>query len=162
MRSVLSPDILLQKVIEQAHAANIPVSRRIDPVVLLNGRAKSRYGCCYYRNGRFYIEISKSLLICSETEIAETIAHEVLHTCPGCRNHQTLWKLYAKRMNELFGYNISRIGSYPIFPEKEAKAAKYTLKCKKCGTLITRTRLSKVIKNPSRYRCRCGGSLERV
>ena len=37
---------LLQLAIQQARAADIPVSSRISPSVQLNCRAKTRLGCC--------------------------------------------------------------------------------------------------------------------
>ena len=50
-------DALLAKVIAQARQAGIPVSPAIDPKVRVNRRARTRFGCCIQKNGRFYIEL---------------------------------------------------------------------------------------------------------
>lgn len=39
---------------------------------------------------------------------------------------------------------------------------KYILECQSCGARIERMRMSKAVKAPWRYRCRCGGRLRRV
>lgn len=51
-------DALLAKVIAQARQAGIPVSPAIDPKVRVNRRARTRFGCCIQKNGRFYIELA--------------------------------------------------------------------------------------------------------
>ena len=46
----------------------------------------------------------------TDKAITNTIYHELLHTLPGCQNHGKLWKMYAKKVHDLFGFNICRIG----------------------------------------------------
>lgn len=150
---------LLSAVIAEARALNIPVARLISPEVVINRRAKMRFGCC--RKDRLYwvIEISDRLLEAPESICRETIAHEVLHTCRGCQNHQQKWKEYAAMMNLAYGYDIKRTGKAEDMGITRVKSARYALVCEKCGALITRTRRSKLIDNPDRYRCKCGGRL---
>ena len=104
-------DALLARAVEQARALGIPVSARISPHVAVNRRAVTRFGCCIRRGGEYVIELSERLLEAEERACMQTLAHEVLHTCPGCRNHGALWKEYAARMNGAYGYAISRTGT---------------------------------------------------
>ncbi len=83
-------DALLARAVEQARALGIPVSARISPRVAVNRRAVTRFGCCIRRGGEYVIELSERLLEAEERACMQTLAHEVLHTCPGCRNHGPL------------------------------------------------------------------------
>ena len=87
------------------------------------------------------------------------LAHEVLHTCRGCRNHGERWKGYAAKMNARWGYHISRTGTWEAMGLPEQKPARYVLVCTRCGTEFVRARASSVVLHPERYRCRCGGQL---
>ena len=84
-KEILPVDLLLQKVIAQAKALNIPVSEHINPSVRINKRATGRFGACFAnkRNGTFLIEISDVLLTAHPKACCQTLAHEVLHTCYG-------------------------------------------------------------------------------
>ena len=111
---------ILADVVRQAKMIGIPVSNRIHPRVELNTRAKKRYGRCIYKDGNYTIELSAYLSGVSLLLVHEVIAHEVLHTCPGCMNHGSLWKRYAELMGERYGYQISRTAKEPLVPEKTA------------------------------------------
>jgi predicted SprT family Zn-dependent metalloprotease len=153
---------LLQEVIEQARKINIPVSIDVDPTITINTRAKGRFGQCKKRNGKYLIEISQYLTQAEDKYIKETLAHEILHTCPDCMNHGREWKYYVSRMNYNYGYNISRTNSCAnmgiVNPRIEN--AKYIITCKTCGKKIYKQREAKVVKNIDRYHCKCGGRLE--
>ena len=102
-------DGLMALVIDQARTIKIPVSQEIAPHVRLNRRARTRFGCCIRREGRYTIELSAQLAEQgSEDAILQVLAHEVLHTCYGCSNHGARWKGYAQRMNSIYGYRIRR------------------------------------------------------
>ena len=75
-------DALLARAVEQARALGIPVSARISPRVAVNRRAVTRFGCCIRRGGEYVIELSERLLEAEERACMQTLAHEVLHTCP--------------------------------------------------------------------------------
>ena len=60
-------------------ACGIPVSPKIDPQVGINRRAKRRLGCCFYREGRCFLEVSESILE-NEALLRTTLVHELLHT----------------------------------------------------------------------------------
>lgn len=155
-------DRLLTLVISEAKSLKIPVSDRIDPHVRINSRAKTRLGCCIQKreSSSFVIELSSRLTDAPETACRQTLAHEIIHTCRGCLNHGELFKKYAAMMNAAFGYNISRTSDPEGMGVKSGKEnAKYILVCKKCGGEFPRTRQSAVTRDPSRYRCSCGGEL---
>lgn len=148
----------------EARALAIPISPQVNPHVQVNRRALSRFGCCYQRKDGFLIELAESLLVAPERSCRQTLAHELLHTCPGCLNHGPAWKAYAKTVGEALGLSITRA------VELEGDAAplrreemKYFLRCEKCGAVIGRYRMCKLVKYPWRYRCAaCGGKLKRV
>lgn len=154
-------DTLLKRVIDQARALGIPVSREIDGHVRVNGRAVARFGCCKYEKGGQVIEVAGRVARGPERSCMETLAHEVLHTCPGCRNHGERWKDYARRMNQAYGYHITRTSTDKELGVEE-RPCKYLLRCDRCGTEFKRFRASPLTRHPERYRCRCGGRLERA
>ena len=138
-------DALLARVVAQARAIGIPVSGRIDPRVTLNRRSAGRFGCCRVREGA----------------VLETLAHEVLHTCWGCKNHGERWKGYAQRMNAAYGYHISRTNTWEALGLPDPKKVNHLVVCRRCGREFKRSRASSLVLHPERYRCRCGGTLER-
>lgn len=153
-------DKLLGEVVARARAVGIPVSARICPTVGRNTRAVARFGCCVRKGEAYYIEISARLLEAGEGVVVETLAHEVLHTCPGCRNHGARWKAYAAKMTAAYGYHIARTGTWEAVGLADEKPVNYLLVCRGCGLEIKRTRASKLVRHPERYRCRCGGTLQ--
>ena len=152
---------ILQDVLRQAKEIGIPVSDKIDPTVILNTRAKKRYGRCILQNGTYTIEISAYLVDAGLRTIHEVVVHEVLHTCPGCMNHGPLWKQYASMMTKRYGYTVERTAKTPLITEKPAEA-RYILQCSNCGIQIRRMKKSSVVEHPERYRCTCGGRLIRL
>ena len=155
-------DTLLAQVIAQARAVQIPVSDRIAPHVAVNRRAVSRFGCCRKSRAGYCIELVEGLLWAEEAACRQTLAHEVLHTCPGCRDHGPLWRSYAQRMNEAWGYRIARTGSREELGVEPPRAAPHLVVCRRCGRRFERFRASALVQQPERYRCRCGGTLYRV
>lgn len=155
-------DGLLARVLTQARALHLPISDYIDPHVAVNRRAVSRFGCCLRRaDGSFSIELSHRLLAAEEGACLETLAHEVLHTCHGCRNHGNRWKGYAARMNEALGYHIARTGTCHALGVPDDTPVRHLLVCTRCGMQFRRARASRLVQQPERYRCKCGGQLER-
>ena len=155
-------DALLAKVIAQARQAGIPVSPAIDPKVRVNRRARTRFGCCIQKNGRFYIELASQLLSAREQAVCQVLAHEVLHTCRGCDNHGLRWKDYAQRMNELYGYGVERTDSFEKLGLEDQRPVKYLVVCQSCGRQLPRMKRSPLVEHPERYRCSCGGALRVV
>ena len=134
----------------------IPISNKISKEIKINSRTKSRLGCCMLKDGQYHIEISKSIMN-DEKLLTQTIAHELLHTCPYSMNHSARWKCYANIASGILGCSIKR-----VYINTQEKEAKYILKCLACSKEIKRIRISKAVKNPSKYRCACGGKLVRV
>lgn len=155
-------DALLQEVTEQARALGIPVSESIEPQVGINRRAVSRFGCCRRRGEGFAIEVAARVAEGEPEGCREILAHELLHTCPGCQNHGRRWKEYARRMNETYGYHIRRTATDRDVGTVQARPYKYVLRCEKCGAELGRFRASPLTRHPERYRCRCGGKLFRA
>lgn len=154
-------DRLLRRVIGQARAVKIPVPAAIRPEVALNPRATGRFGCCIRKDGQFTIELSERMLGAEEWAVMQTLAHEVLHTCRGCSNHGARWKGYAERMNAAYGYHIARTDTCEKLGVPDTKKVRYLLVCTQCGAQVKRSRRSPLVDHPERYRCRCGGRLER-
>ena len=173
----------LEEVIMEARQLSLPISSGIIKNVVINKRAKSRFGCCKRQGSlgiiKFQIELSEVMLCAPEKKMKQTLAHEILHTCKGCYNHSPLWKSYAEKMNRAYGYEISRTATAKnlgitdeAYLEREKKLkerkspemlaqAKYLIVCEKCGAQIPRQRLSSLVKRPYLYRCKCGGTLKR-
>lgn len=154
-------DVLLIKVKSQAKKIGIPISDKIDSHIIINTRAKTRYGRCIKKGDSFTIEISSILLDAPEMSCRQTIAHELIHTCPGCMDHGDKFRYYASKMNNAYGYHISRTNSAEEMgvSDRRKADAKYVITCRKCGKEFTRTKRSALVDNPSGYRCKCGGEL---
>lgn len=143
----------------------IPVPKNINRQIRINPRPKKRFGCCNTMGGKYNIEISEFVLKADEEKVKEVLAHEILHTCKGCRNHGPRWKEYAERMNERYGYHIKRVSSFQEMGLAEAQEdhcedrIRYIIKCEKCGKEYPRQRFTCVMKKINAYRCQCGGKL---
>jgi len=136
---------------------------------IVNTRARARWGLCSkVASGLFDIEISAILLqdCVDDQTVKNTIAHELLHTIPGCFKHTGKWKQYAIVVNrKLPQYNIKSRSSYKEKGLEDARPdpkCRYVLCCLQCGKEIKRQRKSVAVKNPECYRCLCGGRLTRV
>ena len=157
----------LTELAETLRGMGIPVSKKLTPHVIVNTRAKRRLGCCYVQNGVYSIEVSARQLEDRE-KLRQTLAHELLHTCPGCRNHGERWKAYAEQVNNALGLSIQRLSPAEgemtegeVIPLRH-DTVKYVLECQSCGAKLYRSRMSKAVKSPWRYRCQCGGKLKRI
>ena len=158
-------DSLFAAVKKQAAAAGIPFAKNIDPHIIINTRAKSRFGLCKRTPDGYIIELSAILLDAPELSCMQTLAHELIHTCKGCGDHGTLFKKYASVMNRLYGYDIKRTNSAEemgVSIERREKTVNYIVECQKCGAQIKRSKYTSVIACPSRYTCLCGGRLKRI
>ena len=66
-------DALLAQVIGQARSLGIPVARTIDPHVVINTRARTRFGCCRRERGRYTVEIAAALLEAEENTVCRIL-----------------------------------------------------------------------------------------
>ena len=105
---------MLQKVcIDEVLGAGIEPGNIVSWVI--NRRAKTRWGMCTKNpDGTCIIQIAARLIEderISEQACKETMIHEILHTCKGCKGHTGLWLIYANIMNKKYGYHIKRTTS---------------------------------------------------
>ena len=158
----------MKEVILQCNTAGIPISKSIDSEVRINKRAKSRFAACRKEKGyfgtKFVIEVGEALLQLEDIwKLKSILAHELLHTCPGCYNHGVKWKTYADIMNQMYGYDIRTTSTYEELgltaPQKN-REIKYVVICQNCGKKFYRQKKSKLITNVNKYRCQCGGVLK--
>ena len=162
----------IPKAEEILQSCNIPYGKveSVEP----NSRFRARWGDCGYVDRKaktFKIRISDYLLQddIPEKSLMDTLLHEYLHTCPGCQNHGTQWKLYAARINARYGYAIKRTNSEKEKEVPEGRIQhrrmerKYAIQCCRCGKVFRYARRTKAYATPYRYHCgTCGGSLKRV
>lgn len=139
---------LLDEVVAEANAIGIHTGKIVE--VSVNTRAQKRWGQCKFNRGCYSINISHRLLEDNvpDKSAKQVIAHEVMHTVPGCFNHGDLWQQYAGKMNKAYGYNISRTDSAEELGVKVTSTNskyKYKVICDKCKHSYYYTRKSKVV-----------------
>lgn len=139
----------------------------------VNTRATGRKGLCSgsARSG-YVIDIAEILLRedIPMNELRNTVFHELLHTCKGCMNHGDKWKSLARKVNQAYGLNISRVASkdeksVQIMLDQREKSAKYRYVCENCGKEHVQQRASYFTRHPEAYscgRCKTVGKWKRV
>ena len=162
--TIIKLNSLLQEAIKEVEAVGITTGE-IDPDIELT-RTTRVFGKCRLNNNdnTYTIYISKYFLNNPTAEIKTVLVHEVLHTVEGCMNHANKWKMLADRMNNHYGYNITRTSKY-VLNSEEANQIKrqYTIRCQGCGQTIYRQKKSKLVTKLYLYRCgKCGGKLELI
>ena len=153
---------LVRLATEQMQALGIPVSDRITEVTI-NRRAVRRLGCCHKnKDGSFWIEVSERVIQGDRHAVLEILCHELLHTCPGCLNHGAQFTRYAQKLNQAYGYHISRTADTTVLETiPDPKPARYLVRCKACGKEWQRYRRTGPAAYPEHYRCPCcRGNLE--
>lgn len=137
--------------------------------IKINSRAKSRWGRCSYNRLRdsYTIEISDRLVAdnVDDMALANTLAHEMLHTAKGCMNHGVEWKRLADIMNAEYGYNIQRTTSAKEKGIEETESTRkeetyhYIIHCENCGTNWKYMRYCRIVRSCEKNmaKCSCGG-----
>ena len=158
----------LQKFVAECEAdlKSIGIKQGVVKEWVINTRATSWSGRCKrLEDGTFQISIVEELLSdeVSDQRLKNTIMHELLHTVEGSMKHTGRWYLNAQSVNKrLPQYKIQRL-SDPPESRKDSPKFKYAVKCKVCGRVYYRTKMSNLIKTPERYRCGvCHGELKRI
>lgn len=144
---------------EEMRKANIPFNE--DAYINVSNRKSVRtWGTC--RN-KVDIRINALLLDdnVDDKETKDTIIHELIHTCKDTHGHDYYFRLYGNRMNDMFGYHISRCNS------KEQKGitidyermSKYKFVCPNCNRVSYKQKLPKYMShrikwNEPIYSCR--------
>nr|DAV02886.1 MAG TPA: Protein of unknown function DUF45 [Bacteriophage sp.] len=97
---------ILEEVIEDATKADIPISKKINRQIIIDYNIEQRAGICYRNLDTYEIHLSYKTTRGKEKSIKDVVAHEVMHTCFCCMDHNFFWKHYSQIMNEKYGYNI--------------------------------------------------------
>lgn len=127
-------------------------------------RMKKAKGKCIRENSAYTIRISTSIAECLPL-VRDVLAHEILHTLPGCFRHNAAFEKNARLLDAL-GYRIRR-----FFSPEEAESlygfqeqpAPIQLRCRKCGRIFGFQRECRSTLHPETLRhTRCGGMLERI
>ena len=135
-------------------AFNPRLTRSCGRTRRLNGAFEMDFSISFFKKGR-------------ETSIRDTIAHEVVHTVPGCFNHGNRFKAVGACLAK-HGYHVERLCKDEEYAKyvtrKEASGTTYHVVCESCGWDGTRRkRLSKILKGimmegQRRYSCPVCGS----
>lgn len=108
---------------------------------------------------------------CKDKDFVTTAVHELGHVLYWQDSHKGQWKVFAERMNKKYGLNVSRVNLYTNDDGMEIVQAnsmatngkEYILRCKECGKLIVRHRMSRVVEHPEMFRHDMdNGKLERI
>jgi len=124
---------IVTECLQITQALHIPVST--DTPVQYNGRIRRKWGYCKrLPNGTFEISVARVL---GEEDVPKktlmsTILHELLHTCPGCFNHDKLWKSYGKAIKKAYGIKIRTTSD----AEDMKVESCYYIKCRACKEKI--------------------------
>lgn len=96
---------LVQQGIVCCKECDLPISKDIT---FKYSSAERKHGSCKYDRltGHFIISVSKNIKY--DGDMLNTVIHELLHTCPVCQNHGTLWQAYANVINARYGIKITR------------------------------------------------------
>lgn len=152
---------VFEECLDDLHGIGI-YPRKINKVVV-NSRAKRRWGQAFSERGKCVIEISSRLVEddVPDRPLQDTMMHELLHCVPGGQGHKGKWKALAEKCNNELGTTISRCSDYDgEIPKNDYK---YRFRCKDCGQMVCRERRSKFVDNYRKYRCGvCGGKFEKL
>ena len=141
---------------------------RLVRSVAFNPRLTRSCGRTRRINGTFEMDFSVSYFKKSGADsIRSTIAHETIHTVPGCFNHGDCFKAAARCLKK-HGYHVGRLcrdEEYAKYiTQEKALGTTYHVVCEGCGWDGTRRKkLSKILKGimqegQRRYSCPVCGS----
>lgn len=142
--------------------------------VKINRRFRKSFGLCRrirepWKGVWYRLEFNPEIL---KDEVPDaitksTVIHEILHSCYGCMKHTGRWKAYAEKVNQAYPeYQINRLVTaeemQAVQPIQSKPKYHYYVICDKCKKLIGYQKRGNVWKYPERYRCKCGGKLQRA
>ena len=146
---------IFTKVVADAKAVGVPHG----PVVGLEVRhRRNEVGLCIPRGDGFVIAFSEVYATLDDDEVADTLMHELIHTCPHCLNHGQIFHKWAGLVNHLKGYHVTtkaRGAAYQAARHADvvAKHDLVVLACP-CGCRLEVSRNRAVAKRPGNYLCR--------
>lgn len=149
----------IEQVIEICHNIAEENGFYISCPIKENGRLSRTLGrVCYNHGGVKVIEFSRKLLLFgTETQINDTIRHELAHAfvywkTGETHGHDKVWK----EMAESLGARPERLAEGQIYKESAEKVHKYTIYCKKCGKLVGyRDRACAITRGEEGYYSKC-------
>ena len=182
----------VQKLFEECMEELAGIGIKSQPIrrVTVNTRAKKRWGQAKWVKGMWEINISEQLLRddLPDRPAKTVLIHEILHCRRGGTSHTGPWRTLARRVEKELGYRIrttdtrETLGLPPLSELEQMELAekvrrrtgedveigangqiiRYVLECP-CGVRIERSRMSRLVEHPERYRCsRCGGMFRRI
>ena len=112
----LRTEALAEKVKRELKTLRIPVAEELGEITI-NSRTRKRLGACYRKRKpcgewQYTIGVSKRALAFSDEALCSILAHELLHTCPGCFDHGKKWKYYGRKVTSELGYTIQRTADF--------------------------------------------------
>ncbi len=168
------PDILKQRLKRSLHEcemicrhAGIKTGKITD--IRVNPLLRSAWGRCITDRitGTHKIEINEVLLDDSVPDLSlkRTIIHELCHSVKDGHGHKKGWREAADRLEKVYGLQLSPSNSAEdlLVPSSltHVPAVRYVFRCADCGLVIERSRRSKFVDNPEKYRCgNCGGTFD--
>ena len=157
----------VQEVLDELKAIGVRIETTVyDYKLELNERALSRFGQCSkktrYRKDYYTIQINNfHNMIDSETEVKNTLVHEIIHSMPNCMNHGEVWKRIALKYSRAYGIDIARTNRHEKYSQfrKEYEAQKtnsageiigtnkykYAVTCTCCGKEWKYQKRSKIV-----------------
>ena len=160
----------LEKITEECkrklRAINIPFDEEMT--VVAQHVSNKTWGIC--NKTKKIIKVEPLLLDerIANFAIENVLMHELLHSCEGCMCHTGIWKVYARKVNSAYRYNIKTKNSYIQYMTKELQheyiyRSKYVFQCLGCGTFTTKDRMCDLVRHPEEWRCCwCKGGLKRL
>ena len=153
------------KFVEHSDVLEFPTESVSDVPQLFKRKSAKSLGRCIRMGGSYTIELNPIMLQFNDdgiNVIEDVVAHELLHTLPGCYNHGTEFHKKAQLIKRLMGYEIDTLADENAseYFTKYLLATKpnYKIVCDKCGREIPFERLNNYIKYPKDYMDKCGGT----
>lgn len=106
-------------------------------------------------------------------QVTSTLVHEAGHAVTPRDNHSSLWLTRSNKIGEKFGIKIEgkfankeEVADFNANMKKahvQREQTKYTIRCKCCGNIFHRKRMTEFVKYPWLWKCgKCNGELERI
>ena len=139
--------------------------------IRVNPLLRSAWGRCITDRitGTHRIEINEALLddAVPDLSLKRTIIHELCHTVKDGHGHKKGWREAADRLKKVYGLQLSPANSAEDLSVPKSLSQepviRYMFRCTDCGLILQRSRRSKLVENPERFRCgKCGGTLEQL
>ena len=114
-------------------------------------------------SNKLIITLNQGLISQSDSEIKDTIYHELAHIVVGVNNkHGEKWLNLVSIIREKTGLPM-KVTATELTKSYNLLGYKYALFCQKCGAILGRNTLTNDVENPDEYiHNSCGGKLVRI